>query len=111
MLIGLWVAVSVLVMVCVFLGLLVMGCLKEERGNNEGRIRDISGREIEMIRYKLTNIGKVSVTKTEMLNIIRTMRSIQLGVYKDVDPYVPDDPYEGLYAEDIDPEDIQPQTP
>ena len=110
MMIALIITVSLLTILSIVMLIMVLGCLREERDPTEGRIRDITGREIEVIRYRATNIGKVAISKTDILNVIRTIRSIQLGVYKDNDPYVPNDPYEGLYAEDLKEEEIK-ETP
>ena len=88
----------ILIAIIFVLIIIIRGCIKVDPPSPNEVIRNYSGREIETIRYKLVNVGLNAISKTEMLSIIKTMRAIQLGDYKDVDPYVPADPYEGLYT-------------
>jgi hypothetical protein len=64
----------------------------------------LTGVEREDMRRRLLAQGLNGVHPHEVMDLIYTFRSIELGQYKDEDPYIPqEDPYE-----DID-ENIYPQ--
>lgn len=64
---------------------------QEERDQIE--IKPLTGRDIEVIRRKLVNVGLGGVSLNEVLNLVKTIRDIQLGLYEDKDPYLPADPF------------------
>lgn len=58
--------------------------------------RNLSGREREEIRRRLLSQGIGGVHPHEVLDLIYSFRAVELGQYRDSDPYVPDDPYDDL---------------
>ena len=75
-------------------GVIIRGALNQEKENIE--VKNLTGRQIEEIRLKMIDIGLPSITTGDVLSLIRTIRSIQLGTYEDTDVYIPADPYDGI---------------
>ena len=62
---------------------------------NEQR-KKLTGRDREALRRKLIASGFSTVTISEVLDLLHTVRQIELGSYRDEDPYIPDDPYDDV---------------
>ena len=78
--------------------ILVRGALMSNRDSLAGYKRsDLSGRSREEIRRRLLAGGMNAVSPIDVMNLIYTFRSIELGTYNDDDPYIPSsevgDPY------------------
>lgn len=83
----------VILFTLVILSVIVLrGVFKTEKETNR-KSKPLTGREVEEIRRKLLLTGLNGITKSEVFDLIRTIRDIQLGIYKDTDPYIPADPY------------------
>ena len=81
----------------VIMGILIRGfILGEDEGNKSTIGAPITGTEIELIRRKLVNVGMRSITRSDMFNMMATIRGIHMGTYTDKDPYMPADPYEDI---------------
>ena len=74
--------------------IMLRGSLKVETPT--GEIKNLTGREVEIIRRKLSTIGIQTITIDDVFNLIKTIRDTHLGIYVDDDPYVPADPYEDI---------------
>lgn len=84
----------------VFLFITVRGALKNTTNILENYSRTkLTGVLVEEIRRKLWLWGKNGVSEYDILDLIYTIRDIQLGIYVDEDPYIPSDPYDGLNEE------------
>jgi hypothetical protein len=84
----------------IFLGFAVRGAIRDRKVIIENYTRTkLTGVLIEEIRRKLWLYGKNAITEYDILDLIYTIRDIQLGIYSDEDPYVPSDPYDGLNDE------------
>ena len=60
---------------------------------SSGEPGHLTGREIEMMRRKLSSVGLQALTADEVFSLIMTIRDTPLGTYEDTDPYIPADPY------------------
>jgi hypothetical protein len=76
----------------VTMGIIIRGAISRESIKDE-QYGTLTGRQIEAIRLKLISVGVNAVTKFEVMNVIHTVRAIQLGTYDDIDPYIPADIY------------------
>jgi hypothetical protein len=96
--IGLIIAIStVLLTIIAVLIIVLRGYIKEEKEEFENyKVRKITGREIEEIRRVLVTHGTNGLLRSNIMDLVYTIRAIQIGDYEDMDPYVPDDPYDGL---------------
>ena len=74
------------------MGVVIRGAIRREVIDGE-TFKTLTGREIEQIRIKAITVGMNSITKHEVMNVIHTVRAIQLGTYEDKDPYIPADIY------------------
>ena len=63
---------------------------------NDYKITLLPGTMVEEIRILLINYGFNAITPQNVLDLIYTIRAIQLGHYEDTDPFIPADPYDGL---------------
>lgn len=96
------VIIVILSLIIVGLALPLMGAIKKQNLLLETyRRKDLSGVEIETIRRLAVAKGSDAVTLHDILNLIYTIRSIQLGGYEDKDVFVfsQEDPYDGLSLE------------
>ena len=94
MMIGLSIGFFIII---ITMAIMLRGYMKQEVEEDESyRVRKISGREIEEIRRVLMHYGMNGLLKSNVLDLIYTIRAIQIGDYEDMDPYVPDDPYDGI---------------
>jgi len=90
------------IIVCLFgiavsAAIILWGYIKEEKEEFDNyKVRKITGREIEEIRRVLVTHGLNGLLRSNVMDLVYTIRAIQLGDYEDMDPYVPDDPYDGL---------------
>lgn len=95
-----WIAIVVAfvcALVAIVLGIMLRGAIRMHNDDLAShKIAQLSGREIEIIRRKAISSGMSSITLHDVLNLVTTLNTIQLGNYEDKDPYVPADPYEGL---------------
>jgi hypothetical protein len=73
---------------------IIRGFLRTEKPN--GNIRPLTGREIEVLRRRLSAIGIQAITATDVFCLVKTIRDTNLGVWIDSDPYYPADPYEDI---------------
>ncbi len=71
--------------------IIIRGFLNSEK--SEGGHRCLSGREIELIRRKLSTVGMQAIVIDDVFNLIKTIRDTHIGLYVDSDPYFPADPY------------------
>ena len=76
-------------------GIMLRGAMRREPGIDED-LKFLTGRQIEETKRKINNVGLVGVTEHEVLCLINTINGIQLGIYHDKDPWVPDIPYEDI---------------
>lgn len=85
---------AVMIGVAIVMAIMIRGAFRTQESS--GVIESLTGREIESIRRRLASVGMSGVSLAEIFSLIRTLRDIQLGIYKDEDPYVPADPYEDV---------------
>jgi len=76
--------------------IMLRGVLKTEKSS--GVTTHLTGREVEVIRRKISTIGLQALTEGDVLSLIKTIRDTHLGTYEDTDPYVPADPYDDIDA-------------
>jgi hypothetical protein len=92
----------IVISLCLFgiattVSIMLRGYIREEKEEFKNyKVRKITGREIEEIRRVLVTHGMNGLLRSNILDLIYTIRAIQLGDYEDMDPYVPADPYDGL---------------
>lgn len=90
----LWVCLGISMAANMLLITVLRGALRvDQEDRDQIEIKPLTGRDIEVIRRKLVNVGLGGVSLNEVLNLVKTIRDIQLGVYEDKDPYLPADPY------------------
>jgi hypothetical protein len=83
----------------IFMAFIIRGALTNNQDMLEDYHRkDLSGTQREEIRRRLIVGGKGAVGAHEILDLIYTFRSVELGQYNDEDPYVPSDPYDDIDA-------------
>lgn len=88
---------AVFAILIVLSGIILRGIMKNNSATIENYKRhDLTGRERETIRRKIIASGLTTVHPHEILDLIYTFRSIEVGDYHDNDPYVPVDTYEDL---------------
>lgn len=75
------------------LAVVLRGAISSQEIDPEFEPRALTGREREEIRRRMVNIGTNVVTSDDVLNLLYTIRQIELGNYTDDDVYIPDDPY------------------
>jgi hypothetical protein len=81
--------------------IVLWGYLKEEKEEfDDYKVRKVTGREIEEIRRVLVTHGMNGLLRSNVMDLVYTIRAIQLGDYEDLDPYVPDDPYDGVEVQE-----------
>ena len=88
----------ILVTFSILSAIILRGVFKTEKDTNR-KSKPLTGREVEEIRRKLLLTSLNGITKSEVFDLIRTIRDIQLGIYKDTDPYMPADPYSDVDEE------------
>lgn len=94
----LFVTVGILIAVIVALVIVIRGFVLSEDQDNKTTVGyPITGTEIELIRRKMVGVGMKSITRTDIFNMMATIRAIHLGTYTDKDPYMPADPYEDVH--------------
>ena len=88
--------------ISVFLSIMVFGAIRPSENLLSYKRKKLTGVQIEEIKRKLLSTNQMLITKTEILDLIYTIKALQLGDYIDKDPYMPDDPYDGIEeSEDI----------
>jgi len=87
-----------ILVVIVALGIIVIRGMLASRDSmiDSYKRRDLTGREREDIRRRLLASGTSAIHPHEILDLIYTFRSVELGQYEDKDPYVPADPYDDI---------------
>jgi hypothetical protein len=90
----------------VMLAITVAGAIKKNRDATAGYLRKkLTGIEIEELRRLVMTTGLADISESNVLDLIYVIRAIQLGDYEDKEPYVPDNPYDGI-GEEIDAESL-----
>ena len=84
-----------------FLVFTLRGAMRKEPINDDS-IRELSGKEIETLRRKFVRIGVNGLTNEEIFSLFQTIRSVQLGIYVDSDPWLPANPYEDIDQDSVD---------
>jgi hypothetical protein len=84
---------------CVFV---IKGFLKTRDTDLKSYKRNtLTGVKIEEIRRRLIHGGMNDIIGKDVLDLIYTIRTIQLGVFEDKNPYVPPgDPYDGIQEDE-----------
>jgi hypothetical protein len=102
MIILLSVLLGIVFIALVFVVILLRGAIVQQQIElSSYKRKDLSGREIETMRRLIVAKGPSAITVHDVLNLIYTIRSIQLGDYSDIDPFVfsSEDPYDSLELE------------
>ncbi len=90
------ISIMVILLAALFVAIFIIrGFLRQERGSAKD-IRPLTGKEIEVIRRRLTLIGMNGLTPNDVYCLIKTIRDTNLGLWIDNDPYFPNDPYEDI---------------
>jgi len=91
-------AIAIVELIAIIIAIvIIIGFLKENyESNSSYKKTSLTGRDIEYMRRRLKAVGKVAVNTHDIFDLIYVIRDIQLGVYKDEDPYIPADPYENI---------------
>lgn len=81
----------------VFLFFVFRGATKEDEETIETYKRQkLSGVDVETIRRTILAYGRKGISVHDVMDLIYTIRSIQLGQYTDTNPYMPANPYDGF---------------
>ena len=91
----LWILLGLFLIIVVGQAIVIRGAIRQE--NIIGQVlKFLTGREIEEMKRRVVQIGLNGTSKYEVLCLINTMNGVQLGVYKDEDVWIPEDPYEDV---------------
>lgn len=97
-----WLSISaaiVVIQTCIIamMYIIIRGMMKTQQSLVlDYKRHNLTGREREEIRRRLLAQGTTAVHAHEILDLIYSFRAVELGQYKDDDPYVPEDPYDDV---------------
>ena len=80
----------------VVLAFILRGMLISAEEDSSVVATDLSGREVEKIKRRLTTVGVRDISYGDIANLVKTINSIQLGTYEDTDVYIPADSYDDI---------------
>ncbi|MBU1082738.1 MAG: hypothetical protein KKB59_19790 [Spirochaetes bacterium] len=76
------------------LAYIIRGAIQESESPPTSKLRVLTGIETEELRRRAILIGKNAITTEEILNLIKTINLMKIGLYRDNDAYVPADIYD-----------------
>ena len=86
----------VFVCISIFEFFVIRGAITTEKNPEYEKLSSLTGVETEEIRRKVVAVGLNAITQRDVLNLIKTIVLLKVGLNKDTDVYVPSEAYKDI---------------